>query len=179
MEALPTAIATERLLLRAPTIADAEPIFAEYAQDPEVTRFLSWKPHQRVETLATYLRGALSAQEKGGLWFWVITAKGSDHPIGMIHAELHDHRFNFGYVLTRRCWGKGYMVEAMRPVVEWALRQDRIHRVWSFCDVQNRASARVLEKLGMQREGVLRRFFVHPNVSDVPRDCYVYSCVKT
>jgi ribosomal-protein-alanine N-acetyltransferase len=175
----PRSIATERLSLRVPAIADAGPIFAEYAQDSDVTRFLSWKPHQRVETVAAYLRQALSGQEKGGLWFWVITFKDSDRPIGMIHAELHDHRFNFGYVLTKRCWGRGFMAEAMRPVVEWALGQDRIHRVWSFCDVENRASARVLEKLAMQKEGILRRFFVHPNVSDAPRDCYVYSRVRT
>jgi RimJ/RimL family protein N-acetyltransferase len=150
----------------------------EYAQDAEVTRFLSWRPHQRVETLVAYLRDALSAQDKGGFWVWAITLKGSDRPIGMIHAELPDHRFNFGYVLAKRYWGKGYMAEAVRPLVEWALRQEAIHRVWSFCDVENRASARVLEKLGMQKEGILRRFFVHPNASDTPRDCYVYSRVR-
>jgi RimJ/RimL family protein N-acetyltransferase len=71
------------------------------------------------------------------------------------------------------------MPEAIRPLVEWALRQSHIHRVWAFCDVENRASARVFEKLGMHKEGTLRRWIVHPNVGEIPRDCYVYSCVKT
>ncbi|MCI0650822.1 MAG: GNAT family N-acetyltransferase [Planctomycetes bacterium] len=70
------------------------------------------------------------------------------------------------------------MPEALRPLVEWALGQVAIHRVWAFCDVDNLASARVLEKLGMEREGILRRWFVHPNVSAFPRDCYSYSLVK-
>lgn len=178
MTAPPSTITTERLLLRRPTTADAGPIFEEYAQDPDVTRFVSWKPHRQVETTAAYLREVLSAKEDTGPWFWVITSKGSDRPIGMIHAELHGHRFNLGYVLTKRCWGRGYMAEAVGLLVEWALRQDQIHRVWSFCDVDNRASARVLEKVGMQKEGTLRRWFMHPNISEMPRDCYVYARVK-
>ena len=46
------------------------------------------------------------------------------------------------------------------------------------CDVENKASARVLEKVGMQREGTLRRYIVHPNISPEPRDCFVYSKVR-
>jgi len=174
----PETIETARLSLRRPRIADAETIFAEYAQDREVTRFLSWKPHQRIETLQTFLREALSAQANGNRWLWVITIKGSNQPVGMIDAQLHDHRLNFGYVLARRHWGNGYMAEALRPLVDWALCQEQIHRVWAFCDVENRASARVLEKLGMRREGTLRRWFLHPNISEVPRDCYSYSRVR-
>ena len=174
----PPTIETAHLLLRLPTLDDAPVIFTEYAQDAEVTRYLSWKPHRRVETVEAFLREGLSVQDKGERWFWVITVKGSDRAVGMIDAHLHGHRFNAGYVLTRRCWGKGYMPEALRPVVEWALHQDHIYRAWAFCDVENQASARVLEKVGMQREGTLRRWFVHPNISDAPRDCFSFSRVK-
>jgi len=47
-----------------------------------------------------------------------------------------------------------------------------------MCDVDNLASARVLEKVGMSREGVLRRSTMHPNASDEPRDSYCYAIVK-
>jgi [ribosomal protein S5]-alanine N-acetyltransferase len=174
----PETIATARLLLRPPTNGDAEAIYTEYAQDPVVTRYLSWKPHRRVETVEAFLRESLSAQDKGNRWLWAITVKGSDWPVGMIDTRLHDHRFNSGYVLAKRLWGKGYMPEALQPIIDWALEQDHIYRAWAFCDVDNRASARVLEKVGMQKEGTLRRWFVHPNVSDVPRDCFAYSRVK-
>jgi len=50
--------------------------------------------------------------------------------------------------------------------------------VQAFCDVDNLGSARVMENAGMQREGLLRRYVLHPNISDVPRDVYLYAVVK-
>ena len=98
--------------------------------------------------------------------------------LGAAALRLEGHRASLGFVLGREHWGKGIMPEALTPVVAWALSQGEIHRVWAVCDVDNPASARVLEKLGMRREGVLRRWMVHSNVSDVPRDCLCYSIVK-
>jgi len=60
-----------------------------------------------------------------------------------------------------------------------ALGQEEIHRVSALCDIENAASARVLERIGMQCEGILRKSIMHPNVSDTPRDCFCYSVVKT
>ena len=55
------------------------------------------------------------------------------------------------------------------------LHHCNVTRVSGVCDVENLASARVLEKAGMLREGRLRRHTVHPNVSDHPRDVYLYA----
>ena len=68
--------------------------------------------------------------------------------------------------------------EAASAVVDWALAQPQIYRVWAICDHENLASARVMEKIGMQREGLMRRGIVHPNISDEPRDCWVYARVR-
>ena len=70
------------------------------------------------------------------------------------------------------------MTEVVRAVADWALAQPEVHRVWAVCDVDNLASARVLEKAGMECEGRLRRWFLHPNVSAAPRDCWCYARVK-
>ena len=70
------------------------------------------------------------------------------------------------------------MTEAVRAVVDWAFSLEEVFRVWAVCDTANTASARVLEKAGMAREGILRRWIVHPNVSSEPRDCFVYSKVR-
>ena len=70
------------------------------------------------------------------------------------------------------------MSEALQSVVTWALAQPEIFRVWATCDVENVASAKVLERVGMAREGVLRRWIVHPNLSDRPRDALCYAIVK-
>ncbi len=99
----PEIIKTERLILRKPRMDDAPAIFTNYAQDPEVTRYITWRPHKNLED--TY-------------------------------------------------------------------------RVFATCDVGNLASARVMEKAGMLREGLLRRYGFHPGVSDEPRDSYIYAIVK-
>ena len=54
----------------------------------------------------------------------------------------------------------------------------QVRRVWAVCDIDNRASARVLEKIGFEQEGVLRRWITHPNVGPEPRDALCYSRVR-
>jgi RimJ/RimL family protein N-acetyltransferase len=70
------------------------------------------------------------------------------------------------------------MTEALKTLIAWALKQEEIYRIWAVCDVDNLASARVMEKAGMQLEGILRRWSVHPNISAEPRDSCCYAIVK-
>lgn len=63
----------------------------------------------------------------------------------------------------------------MHWLVDHALSHPRIHRTEAFYDVENVASERVLEKTDMAFEGVLRCYFLHPNISEVPRDCRMYA----
>jgi ribosomal-protein-alanine N-acetyltransferase len=87
-------------------------------------------------------------------------------------------KIEVGYALARPYWGKGYMTEVLRAVIDWSLAQPHIFRVQAFCDVDNLGSARVMEKAGMTREGLLRRYVLHPNINDEPRDAYMYAVVK-
>jgi len=84
----------------------------------------------------------------------------------------------FGYVLGRAHWGKRLMPEALSYLVNWSMDQPEIFRAWAFCDVENPASARVMEKAGMTREGVLRRWHVCPSIGPEPRNCIVCAKVK-
>lgn len=174
----PPTFETARLVLRPLRLADAGPIFRNYGQDPEVSRFVTWKPHRAVETVEAFLREVVSAPADGPHRHWAITIKGNDEPIGASDAIVDGHGMSIGYTIARSHWGRGYVAEAMLPVVEWGLAQPNIHRVWAVCDVDNPRSARVMEKLGMQHEGTLRRWNVHPTISDVPRDCHVYARIK-
>jgi RimJ/RimL family protein N-acetyltransferase len=92
--------------------------------------------------------------------------------------QSEPHRVGFGYVLARRWWGQGLMTEALTEVVHWALHQDGVFRIGSTCDVENIGSARVMEKAGLLREGLLRRWLIHPNLSSEPRDCFSYARVR-
>jgi hypothetical protein len=70
------------------------------------------------------------------------------------------------------------MTEALTTVADWALKQPGIWRIGDLCDVENLASARVMEKAGFFREGMLVRWSMHPNVSATPRDCFSFAKVK-
>jgi ribosomal-protein-alanine N-acetyltransferase len=114
----------------------------------------------------------------GSVLPWVLTEPGDDRPIGMIELRRTGHRAEMAYVLARDRWGRGLMSEAARAVADWGLAQPGIFRVWSVTDVDNAASARVLEKAGMQREGLLRRWIMHPGQGPEPRDCWCYGRVR-
>lgn len=97
--------------------------------------------------------------------------------MGMIEAWLQGHMMTIGYVLGRSFWGQGYMTEVVQHVVRWGLDQPHLYRVWAVCDTDNHASRRVLEKAGMQCEGILRRW-IRPYASPEPQDTYCYAVTK-
>jgi len=174
----PERFETERLILRKPRRDDAPAIFANYAQDAEVTRYMNWRPHKNVKETYCIVELMLKLWDEGTAHSYAITLKDSDSVIGVIALHPDDFKVAIGYVLARPHWGKGYMTEAASVVVNWLLQQPDVYRVFATCDVENPASARVMEKIGMKREGILRRNSLHPNVSNEPRDSYVYAIVK-
>jgi RimJ/RimL family protein N-acetyltransferase len=174
----PEILETERLRLRRAVMEDAEAIFMEYAQDPEVTKYLTWRPHRKVETVYEFLRLAMESWENGGAFQWAILRKNDARLMGMIGLRVDGHKLEVGYALARPYWGNGYMTEAVTALIGWALKQGDVYRVWAVCDVENAASARVMEKAGMRREGILRRWSVHPGCGDEPRDSYCYAITK-
>jgi RimJ/RimL family protein N-acetyltransferase len=177
----PENIETPRLLLRKPVTPDDAPkIFESYGHDPEVTHYLTWRPHRDLDEAGRILRTRVAWWSEGREYSWIITTKDSGLVIGMISAshEGTTWRYSLGYVLARRHWGQGYMTESARRVVETLLALPAVRRVWAVVDVDNLASVRVLEKSGMQREGLLRRWSVHPAISHLPRDCFCYARVR-
>ena len=174
----PERFETARLILRRPRLCDADDIFDNYAADPEVTRYLTWCPYNDRKEVRPFLESRLARWDSGEEFSWVITLPGEDRVIGMIGCRVHQIAADIGYALSRNHWNRGYATEAVKAVVGWAGSLDNIFRVWAVCDVANKASARVLEKAEMEREGILRRWIIHPNVSAEPRDCYVYSKVR-
>lgn len=175
---VPETIETDRLRLRKPEIGDAEPIFDKYAQDPLVTKYLIWLPHKDISETHAFINKCLECWGTGERHPWVITDKNNGQVMGMIELRIVGHAANLGYVLAREFWRKGIMSEAATAVVNWVFQQPQIYRVWAICDVENFGSARVLEKVGMQREGIFRRMIMHPTVSDEPRDALCYAIVK-
>ncbi|WP_245894590.1 GNAT family N-acetyltransferase [Paracoccus indicus] len=176
---LPEELQTDRYLLRRVTSDDAGAIFDSYGTDVIATRYLGWKPHQRVQETRAFLeRVAKEWDDAAGFPLVAFDRQAPRELVGMFHPHMRGSTVSYGYVLSPASWGKGCATEVMRWLVEHALDHPQIHRTEAFCDVDNAASARVLEKVGMAFEGVLRRYFLHPNVSDAPRDCRMYAKVR-
>jgi ribosomal-protein-alanine N-acetyltransferase len=172
----PGTFPTPRLLLRPIAPDDAAAIFDAYAQDPEVTRYLVWRPHQRLADTQAYIAHCLTAQTSRT---YVLTGRQDKVIRGAIDIrQPTPHRLEFGYVLARPHWGRGLMTETLQAIVHWALAQPAIFRIGAVCDIDNIASARVMEKAGLTHEGLLRRWMIHPNISDEPRDCLAYGAAR-
>lgn len=169
---------TERLLARPAREVDAPVLFARYASDPAVAKYMTWTPHRDVSETLAFLRRCESAWRDGTAFPWTLWAKEDGGLVGLLEIRVCGSSVDLGYALVRERWGHGFMSEALRTIVAWALAQPTVFRVWAVCDAENVASARVLERAGMTREGLLRRWIIHPNVSAEPRDAFCYSIVR-
>jgi ribosomal-protein-alanine N-acetyltransferase len=170
----PQTIDTDRLRLRKPRADDAQRIFDAYAQDRDVTWYLVWTPHTSLETTIAFVADAL-ARWGHSAFPYVITRKSDDNLLGMIEVRLDRATASFGYVLAKPYWGAGLMTEAVTAVTRMALAERPITRVEAVCDVENAASARVLEKAGLSFERRVPKYVVHPNISPEPRDALLYA----
>lgn len=169
---------TERLVLRPAVVADASSAFESYTANPAVSRYMTWRPHSSVAQTEQFFRRCEEVWAKRLAFPWSLRLKSDGSFAGMLEARVKQHSVDIGYVLAPDLWRRGLMSEAVRGLVAWAMSQSEIYRVWAVCDSENIASARLLESVGMQFEGNLRRWLVHPNVSDSPRDCLCYAVVK-
>jgi ribosomal-protein-alanine N-acetyltransferase len=174
----PDTVETPRLHLRRPVPTDAERIFQTYAQDIEVTRYVEWVPHTSVETTKKFVAFCQGRWTNSVAFPYVITRMEDRELLGMIEVRPNGHRAEFGYVLGRSYWGKGLMPEAIAAIVKLTLAHPAIYRMAATCDVENKASARALEKSGFSREGLLRKYIIHPNISSEPRDSLLYALTK-
>jgi [ribosomal protein S5]-alanine N-acetyltransferase len=169
----PDSFETARLILRPMREDDAQAIFDAYGQNPEVTRYLTWRPVERIEQTRSFVEMNLRSQISRS---YMLQLKTAGEVIGSFDLRKPGHgKIEFGYVLARPHWGRGLMTEALSQVVGWALAQPSIWRIGAVADVENVGSMRVMEKAGLHREGVLRRWLVHPNLDDAPRDCVSFA----
>jgi ribosomal-protein-alanine N-acetyltransferase len=174
----PHTITTERLVLRRPTSTDAPARFG-YTTDPEVAQYMDWPSPANLGDVARRIEAAASRWESGEEYSWAVTLQPNDRAVGGVACFVRGHAAELGFVLARECWGHGYAAEAAKAVLEWAAGLDAVFRIWATCDTENAASVRVLEKIGMSREGVLRRWAIRPNLDpEVPRDAFIYSWVR-
>ena len=181
----PEQIKTQSLLLRRVVLEDAQAMFSAYAQDADVARFMSWRLTGEYEDSLSYVRKAIGWWENPEVaddFAYAIVLRDCHEFVGCCaigpHSAAEKYHWGLGYNLAKRFWGRGYGTEAVSAVARMAFSIPEVFRVSAVVDVENVASARVLEKSGFVREGILRRYAIHPNCSNEPRDIFMYAMTK-
>jgi ribosomal-protein-alanine N-acetyltransferase len=169
----PEQLSTARLILRRPTSRDAEGIYA-YASDAETTRMMGWPRHRSLEDTRGFLSFAEEEWRRTGCGAYLVCTS-SGELLGSTGLHLATStRAVIGYIFGRPYWGQGFATEAAAAMIELARALD-IVRVEAAVVASHLASARVLEKIGMELEGVLRAYLVAPNLSPDPVDVRLYA----
>lgn len=173
---LPT-LETKRLIIRRYSLEDVDDYFS-FASDTEVTRFLRWGPHTNKDFTRDYLSGVLDAYRDGNDSPWGIELKAEKKLLGIIHLmqlDLYNRRAHIGVVLARPYWKNGYATEAVNAVLAESFTKLALNRVEAFCIPENQAGVRTAEKVGMQREGLLRQYAFQ---KEEFRDFLLFSILK-
>jgi RimJ/RimL family protein N-acetyltransferase len=165
-------IITARLRLRDFVESDFPAIYA-YSSDPRVTKFLFFGPRD-AESTADYLEGLLASQSEipRSRFELAVEVRASGRVIGACDLSLIERSVvDLGYMLGLAEWGQGFATEIARALVDAAFLDLRAERVISTVDVNNQASIRVLEKIGMRWEAVFRK---HRRAKNRWWDCHLY-----
>lgn len=168
---------TENFLVRPIRLDDASLVFEHWAQEIDIAKYMTWKPHKDVEETELFIESCLDGWQNND-FTWLIETEQDKQVIGSFAASRNGSRIETGYLLRKEYWGKGYIPEVIRAFITKAFKIDGVFRVWAVCDVDNLASKRAMEKGGLEPEGILKSWLVHPNIAAEPRDCHCLSIIN-
>lgn len=152
---------TSRLILRQFLVSDAPAMYRNWAADPEVSKFLTWPPHESPEATAQLLKTWVDNYSDREYYQWAIVLKeNGPEPIGSISAFNLDNgirKAEIGYCIGQSWRHRGIMTEALAEVIRFLIEEVGIQRIEARHDPANPHSGAVMKKCGMAYEGTLRR----------------------
>lgn len=151
---------TPRLILRPFTVDDAPAMFANWASDGEVTKYLTWPTHTDPAVTRAILEDWVGRYADPAWYNWAIVWRETGEAIGNISVVARQAEtacFHIGYCLGRAFWHKGIMTEAFSAVIRFLFEEVGANRVDACHDVRNPHSGQVMEKCGLTYEGTLRQ----------------------
>lgn len=170
-------LTTDRLIIRKLCLDDAEDVF-EFTSLEEIARGLSWYPHQNLEVTKNFLNTIVNKYENDEPSQWAIELIDEDKVIGIAGYITHfpEHfKGEIAYVLSPRYHGKGYMTEALQSIIKFGFDVMKLNRIEAKCEIDNFASEKVLQKLGMKLEGCFYQYLFRKGSF---RDYKFYSLLK-
>ena len=181
--ALPTSfdgvrLTTERLVLRAYADTDRAAFHRMYS-DPDVMRYGTGAPWRSIDEATAYLDKDRRERAAGETLRLAIERRSDGATIGscaLFAFEPDSRRAEIGYSLARDAWGHGYASETAGRLLAYAFDELRLHRIEADIDPRNTASARLLERLGFRREGLLRERWI---IAGEAGDSAIYGLLAT
>lgn len=147
--------------------------FMDWAGDDDVTRFTTWDSYTSLEVAKEFLRTVAIPHP----WFKAICVDGV--PIGSVTLNqgtgVNCCRAELGYVIGRKYWGKGFTTQAVKLALCLGFQELQIHRIEALVYPENKASQRVLEKVGFVQEATLRKYIY---AKGKVRDCIMFGYVR-
>ena len=175
---MPVQLHTPRLLIREFAPCD-EAAVHEYASDPEVVRYMVWGPNTPQQTAEFLARKLARHPEPRREFELAIVLKVEQKLVGGVGIRIKNaanREGDIGYVLGRQYWNRGIVTEAAKVMLDFGFGELGLHRIYATCDSDNRPSARVMEKLGMKYEGLMRQ---NMYVKGCWRDTLLYAMLET
>lgn len=152
---------TQNLILRKFVPADAKAMYENWANDSDVTEFLTWKPHESVEVTKDILNNWIDEYKNDDFYQWAITLKSNgDEPIGSISIVHKDEAINLvhvGYCIGKKWWKRGVTSEALGALIKFFMEEVGVNRIEARHDPLNPNSGKVMLKCGMKYEGTMRQ----------------------
>jgi len=168
-----------RLLLRRLKISDIEAMY-EYTSDPKVTQYLEWPEHTQISLTKSFVINAIEAYEiEKHAFLWAIELISEAKMIGVIRVfdySPKNKRAEISYILNPAYQGKGYIGEAIDTFLNYCFYDLSIQRIQAKCTIDNVSSEKVMQKAGMQREAIMKKFFY---MDDEFKDALLYAVTDT
>ncbi|GMK40277.1 GNAT family acetyltransferase [Paenibacillus sp. CCS19] len=173
-----TMMQTKRLTLRLLAPQDAEAI-ERLAADKEVADTTLGIPHPYpAGSSAGFIQGMMEAAERGDSYSFAVIRAEDESFLGIvgIHLQQRHNTAELAYWIGRPYWNRGYCTEAAARVMQYAFEELALNRVYAAAMTRNPGSYKVMEKLGMKHEGVLRS---HIRKGDAYEDVTYYGILRS
>lgn len=172
-------IETERLILRKFEMTDVQSAFDHWLSDQSVADNRINPAHKSVSETIERVSKIVTQYESKEFCYWAIELKETGELIGEIDLYNFDSATDnceVSYSLGYKWWNQGYGTEALRAVVEFGFRTMNIHKISAAHNTDNPASGRIMRKVGMEQEGVIRHMI--RNSKNQYKDCAVYGLLQ-
>tara|TARA_R110000868_G_scaffold138329_1_gene352343 strand:- start:56267 stop:56812 length:546 start_codon:yes stop_codon:yes gene_type:complete len=176
----PKSFYTNRLIMEACRIEDAQDLFSNYTSSQEASKYLQRKPHDNIKKTENFIKnwGADNWDNCSGNYAWSMKKKKSGEAFGVfiLIVKSNEAEIHFGMQATMS--GQGLATEAGLTIIEWLKNEASIKKISTVCDIEHKSSQNVLSKIGLKKTKLLEKTLLLPAKGNQYRDAWLYEWSK-